>query len=98
MIHDVRFYPEAELELLETADFYDHERPGLGTDFLDEVDRALRGAVEYPEASPLALGLTRKLVLKRFPYLVMYYLSGDRVVVSAVAHQRRRPDYWRDRT
>jgi toxin ParE1/3/4 len=98
MIPDVRFHPEAELELLEAADFYDHERPGLGSDFLDEVDRALRGVIEHPESSPMALGLTRKLVLRRFPYSVMYYLMDEGIVVSSIAHQRRRPYYWRDRT
>jgi len=98
MIPGVRFHPEADLELNETADFYDHERPGLGTDFLDEVDRALRGVVEHPMAAPLALGSTRNLVLSRFPYSVMYYIGDDEIVVSAIAHQRRRPYYWRDRT
>lgn len=98
MTSGVRFHPEAELELYAAADFYDREGPGLGSDFLEEVDRALRGAIELPEASPLGLGLTRRLVLQRFPYSVMYYVSHREIVVSAIAHQCRRPYYWRDRT
>lgn len=97
MTHGLRFHPAAEIELLEAADFYDGERPGLGADFLDEVDRALRCALEYPESSPIALGSTRNLVVDRFPYSVKCYVSGDGIVVSAIAHQRRRPDYWHDR-
>ena len=94
---DVRFDPEAERELLEAADFYDHERAGLGSEFLDEVDAAIREVIENSESRPVVLGQTRKLVLQRFPYLVTYYVTRVEIVVSAIAHQCRRPFYWQDR-
>jgi toxin ParE1/3/4 len=97
MSRNVQFEPEAERELLEAADFYDHERAGLGSEFLDEVDDSIRDIVDAPESYPVVLGLTRKLVLQRFPYLVTYYVREQEIVVTAIAHQRRRPFYWRDR-
>jgi plasmid stabilization system protein ParE len=50
VIPEVGFHPAARRELYEAADFYDVENPGLGSDFLDEVERALRQAIEHPAA------------------------------------------------
>jgi len=91
------FDPAAERELEEAADFYDLESAGLGTEFLEAVHVALTGLLDFPESCPLLLGKTRKLVLERFPYSVMYWLDDELVVVSAIAHQSRRPGYWRAR-
>jgi len=91
------FHPDARREMREAADFYDLERPGLGTEFLDEVERTLRQVMEYPESSPVVLGQVRKCVVVRFPYMVIYSARDGGIHVSAVAHNSRRPFYWRDR-
>lgn len=93
----IRFDPAASHELLEAAEFYDLERPGLGVEFLDELEAALKQLGDNPESCPVELGETRKLVLARFPYSVMYWIDASAIVVTAVAHQRRRPRYWGDR-
>lgn len=98
MTRSVSFDPAACRELEEAADFYDFERPGLGAEFLAAVQEALRELTDFPESYPVLLGKTRKLVVGRFPYSIMYWLDGDDIVVSAIAHQSRRPGYWRDRT
>ncbi len=94
----VGFHPDARRDLREAADFYDLERPGLGTEFLDEVERTLRQVMEYPESSPVALGQVRECAVVRFPYMVVYSARDGGIYVSAVAHNSRRPFYWRDRT
>ena len=81
----------------EAADFYDLERPGLGTEFLDVVERTMHRVIEHPESYPIALEPVRKCVLSRFPYSVIYSVRDGEVYVSAVAHHSRRPFYWRDR-
>lgn len=93
----VGFHPAARLELLETAGFYDLERPGLGAEFLDEVERAILNIVSHPEASPVLLGSVRKRPVARFPYSVVYSVSEVGVRVSTIAHRSRRPFYWRGR-
>ncbi len=93
----VTFDLAAERELLEAVEFYDLERPGLGQLFLNEVEAALQHIVDYPQGAPVPLGETRKLVLDRFPYSIMYWLDESGVVVSAVAHHSRRPFYWQHR-
>lgn len=97
MSHAVAFEPTASLELNEAADFYDLESPGLGTEFLDAVEAALTAVADMPAAFPIELGETRKRVISRFPYSVMYWLDDTTVHVSAIAHHRQRPRYWGDR-
>lgn len=93
----VGFHPDARRDLREAADFYDLERLGLGAEFLDEVEQTMRRVIEYPESSPVVLGRVRKCAIPWFPYTIVYSARGGEVYVSAVAHNSRRPFYWRDR-
>lgn len=86
----------AEAEVNEAADFYDLEDPGLGNVFLDEVERAIEDISQHPEAAPLVRGV-RKKPLQKFPYSLVYSLRSDEIRLLAVAHQKRRPFYWRGR-
>ena len=91
------FEPTASRELNEAADFYDLERTGLGTEFLDAVEAALFVVVDNPAGFPLKFGETRKCVVRRFPYSIMYWFDDTTVYVSAVAHHKRRPGCWGER-
>jgi toxin ParE1/3/4 len=93
----VGFHPGARLEMREAADFYDLERSGLGTEFLDAVEQTMLQVAKYPESSPIVLGAVRKRTVVRFPYSVIYSARAGGIHVSAVAHNSRRPFYWRDR-
>jgi plasmid stabilization system protein ParE len=93
----VRFHPAAEIELTETADFYDLDNPGLGGDFIAEVEHALAQIAEVPDAAPLVGGHIRRRVLLRFPYSILYAVIEDEVRVLAVAHHKRRPHFWQGR-
>ena len=98
MTDRIFFDPAASRELDEAADYYDLQSPGLGERFLDVVYGELEGLLEFPESSGVQLGQTRRLVLERFPYSVMYWTDGEIIAVSAIAHQSRRPGYWQDRS
>ncbi len=94
MNRGVLFEPAASRELNEAADFYDREQPGLGTEFLDAVEAALVVVAENPAAFPVLLGETRKRVVGRFPYSILYWFDRTTVHVTALAHHRQRPGYW----
>lgn len=97
MIRSVLIHPGAEAESNEAADFYDLESAGLGDVFLDEVEHAIRGIREFPDAAPPFVGRVRKRVLAKFPYSLLYSITDDEIRVLAVAHHKRRPFYWRGR-
>lgn len=61
-----------------------------------EVDHAIDRILEGPERYP-AVDDTRRYLLRRFPYSVIYRIGDQGIEIVAVAHGRRRPDYWRHR-
>ena len=77
----------------------EEQRPGLGGEFFDEIEVATKQLHEYPEiGSPVSRDrLTRRLLVQRFPYQVVYRLTTTEIVIVAVAHLKRRPGYWRGR-
>ncbi len=98
----VRILDEAAEEAVEAAAWYDNEHAGLGQEFSQVIDAAidlLEDDIVPLTAMPGAAGLrgAKRLVLKRFPYDIVVRESVDEVIVVAVAHQSRRPGYWRDR-
>lgn len=91
------FHPEAEQEFVEAAAYYEQNVTGLGQRFGSEVRHAIERLLEYAElGSPIDAGL-RRLVLVRFPYVLIYSFTPDMLTIVAVAHARRRPGYWRAR-
>jgi plasmid stabilization system protein ParE len=65
--------------------------------FLHEVDRAIDVVGGAPHRCPAYLRGTRRYVFKTFPYSLIYIIEADIVNVVAVAHDKRRPGYWRKR-
>lgn len=90
-------HPEAEAELEEAALIYEARMAGLGKSFAANVERTIALVREYPEAGAIDGPGRRRMVVARFPYSVVYRQAADMIVVVAVAHQRRRPGYWRRR-
>ena len=93
----VRFLEVAEGELDHAVRWYEAQAPGLGDAFLIEVLSAADRISFYPEAwQPLGEGLHR-CRLGRFPYGLIYAADDGDILVLAVAHLHREPDFWRDR-
>ncbi|MCE9590056.1 MAG: type II toxin-antitoxin system RelE/ParE family toxin [Planctomycetes bacterium] len=90
----VTIIAEAEAELREAVVFYETRRPGLGMDFADEAQAATAAIGHAPRRWPLRRDGTRRVLLPRFPYLVIYLIHGGQVWIIAFAHCKRRPLYW----
>jgi len=97
MSYSIRYHPEAEAELKEAAVYLDNESMGLGELFLDDVQEALNLIVFSPKISPVIQNNVRQNVLRKFPYYLIYTIVDCEIRILAVAHQRRRPFYWKDR-
>ena len=95
----LRLHPGAVVDLTSAGDWYERPRPGLGSNLLLEVDRALATIAADPLVWPIWPGLAenpgiRRFLLVRFPFSIAYLVRGSEIVVLAVAHLRRRPGYW----
>lgn len=94
---EASFLPAARAEFLAAAEYYEAASPGLGVEFIEDVERAVRRLTTFPKhGSPYVAG-TRRLGLRRFPFDIVYLEVESTLVVVAVAHQRRAPFYWRPR-
>ena len=96
----LRLRPEARLDLEAAARWYEAQEPGLGRRLLEEVRQAFRRIQGSPEAYGSGYRNTRRALIRRFPYGVIYLLVPERntIVVLAVLHCGRDPKLWRQRS
>lgn len=93
----ISFLRLARRELFVAADWYEGRKEGLGSEFYAEVNAALSLVGELPDAHPSLGEDLRRVLLRRFPYALIYHRDGDTIVVVACAHTKRRPGYWKRR-
>jgi toxin ParE1/3/4 len=79
----------AKADLRETRAWYEHQRPGLGDEFLLSVADAMMLLEESPQRFPEYYRSFRRLLLRRFPYKVFYRIDGADVIVFRVLHAAR---------
>jgi len=94
---NIRLLEPAQAELDEAIAWYAEQAPGLGDAFLIETLKSIKLIEQFPEAWHPLTPQIRRCRLKRFPYSVVYTLDGSEILVLAVAHQHRKPNYWRSR-
>lgn len=93
----VRFHPDALLELDEAIAYYETQSPGVGIELRKQVESAVSKIQQHPlRWSPFIHG-TRRFILRKFPYSLVYLKMQDHLWLVAVAHHKRRPGYWRER-
>lgn len=92
-----RFLPPAEAELLEAISYYAAIQSELGIRFEEAVAEAVRNLVANPERGAPRSRSTRRWLVKSFPFGVIYRFSESETLIVAVAHQRKRPEYWAGR-
>jgi plasmid stabilization system protein ParE len=93
----VAFHPEAIAEARAARAWYAERSRAAAEAFIAELDRAVALIAADPErwsAHPFG---TRRFLLRRFPYALVYRVGASSALVIAVAHTRRRPGYWRVR-
>lgn len=83
--------PEAEDDLKEAFSWYEDKRIGLGYDFLLQVDAGLNFIARNPNIHPVEYKGTRKHIIKRFPYKIIYIIEEEHIIVIAVTHGKRSP-------
>lgn len=84
--------------MIEAALFYEAAAVGLGGDFLDDVQHAIDSVRKHPELGSTTDDGFRRVLVRRFPFSIIYADETAHIVVVAVAHQRRAPKYWKGRT
>jgi toxin ParE1/3/4 len=93
----VEFTPEALREIDDAFEWYLERNSNAAEALMREVDSAVAWIARTPAVWPAFELGTRRYILRRFPYSLIYREIPDGIEVVAVAHHRRRPRYWRRR-
>ncbi len=93
----IRFHPDAEAEMFDAAVWYESQQQDLGRRFLVTVQDTLNRIQLNPELYAFVDGDVRRCLTKVFPFGVLFRIKPNLIVVMAVMHLRRDPDYWKYR-
>lgn len=92
-------HPEAEHDIAEATDFYAEQAGRTAAErFLDEVERAIRHLVEYPDLGVPFARSRRMFPLNIFPYALVYRATESGIRILIVRHQHRKPGFGRERS
>ena len=92
-----RFAAPARREFLSQVAYYNSKEPWLGTRFAAAVEDATARALAFPLSGSPASKSTRRVFVRSFPFAVVYRTDEKGIVIFALAHHSRRPEYWRSR-
>ena len=97
MIRTFIVRPEAEIDLAEAYDWYEHQRQGLGEDFFLRVEAAFESIRYDPQVCTKIYKNVRRKLVRRFPYGIFFAISQNKICVLAVLHAKRNPTLWQNR-
>lgn len=96
-MRQVEFHWEAEAELISAAQYYEEHAENLGFDFVTAVQRSYQRLLDFPDSGHPFGDRLRRVLIRGFPYALIYRAEANRILIVAVAHLHRRPGYWRSR-
>ena len=92
------FHPDARDELYAAAREYESLQENLGLEFVEEIYRGIERIRQFPHAWQKLTLDTRKCLIRRFPFGIVYEIRDNHILIYAIMHHRQKPGYWHDRT
>lgn len=92
-----RLLSPAAHDLNQAVLYYEHASLGLGLEFLDEFERTIRRILLNPLAWTKISARHHRCRMHRFPYGLIYAVKGEEILITAVYHLHRHPDFWKGR-
>jgi len=92
-----QFHPEAREELRNATRWYRTQNPFVSSEFRLAVTGSVRLIAQAPQRWAEYLHGTRRFVIQRFPFSVVYLDDPELVTIIAIAHSKRKPGYWKNR-
>jgi plasmid stabilization system protein ParE len=93
-----RYHPHARAEASSAIAYYAEADAEVAKQFLNELEDTINRIQNMPEAWSKHIAGTRRCLLHRFPYGVIYLVESNAIEIAAVMHLHRRPGYWLSRT
>lgn len=97
-MNKIKFFPEAADEYRHSKEWYNIQDENLGDLFEKEIERGLNFIINFPTFWAKYYRATRRFILRKFPYSIIYKFSEkEGVVIVAVMHHKQKPKYWSKR-
>jgi len=93
----IHFLPQASDEMNAAAQFYEEKSSNLGKQFLTEIKHLTSNIEKIPTLGKKIRPEIHRRFVKGFPYALLYGIEQQHIVIIAVMHLRRNPDYWSSR-
>ena len=93
----IRLLERADLELTAAAEYYESERTGIGRKFEAKVWQAAMQVGQFPGSGTALRNGFRRMLVPGFPFALIYRDEPEACLIVAIAHAKRRPDYWQER-
>lgn len=91
------FHPEALTEYADTVKYYQKQIIDLAQAFVDSIEDAVYQIREYPTRYLTIDEDVRHCMTRKFPYAILYTLEQEYILILAVTHCSREPEYWESR-
>ena len=93
----VFFFEDAKIEYEEAIAYYDRQRLDLGKEFSEEIEKTIERISTAPTSWEKVTKTIHRCRTRKYPYGLLYEVQGEKIVIVAVMHLRRKPGYWKDR-
>jgi toxin ParE1/3/4 len=93
----VEYHQDATADVKRAVEWYKQKSSKAALDFVAELNRAVSEIRKAPDRWPSGKDNTRRFLLWRFPFSIIYSEQRSVITIWAVAHGSRRPDYWASR-
>ncbi len=93
----VLFHPDAEAEMIHAAGYYEQQQKDLGKRFLVSVQETIERIQINPLLFPVVHLDVHRCLIKIFPFGILFKILQDQIIIIAVMHIHRNPDYWKNR-
>jgi mRNA-degrading endonuclease RelE of RelBE toxin-antitoxin system len=87
----VIFDESVYVDLNEIQSWYSKQREGLDAEFLLSFEASVQKIIRNPNAYPVLIDTARAILLRRFPYRIIYKIYSEKIIVFGVFHTSRNP-------
>ncbi len=91
MAYDLLIQTEAVLEIREAFEWYEEQKEGLGYELIEEIEACYQALIINPERYSFINQTYRRIKTNRFPYLLVYEIDGNDIIINSVRHVKRKP-------
>jgi len=91
MRYQVLFKEQAVRDVEVSFLYYEEQQPGLGVQFIEQMDNTMASVSENPVLWPVRYRQVREAMVRRFPFVILYEVEENHIIVYSVFHTSQHP-------